>query len=196
MLIKMYYYMIERVPKCTITTVENYIRKRVKKDMQPELRNFRKKEFIGKRMVMSFSDNKTFQLWQSFMPLLGKIENRIGSELYSVEVYSSSFFEDFSPENQFEKWAAIELSGYNKIPEGMESLTIPSGLYAVFLHKGPAGEGPKTYSYIFRQWLPASEYSLDGRPHFAVMGEKYKRDDPASEEELWIPVKKKRGNET
>jgi AraC family transcriptional regulator len=38
-------------------------------------------------------------------------------------------------------------------------------------------------------WLPDSGFELDNRPHFAVMGEKYKRDDDASEEEIWIPVR-------
>jgi hypothetical protein len=30
---------------------------------------------------------------------------------------------------------------------------------------------------------------LNKRPHFAKMGEKYKNEDPDSEEELWIPIK-------
>jgi len=32
---------------------------------------------------------------------------------------------------------------------------------------------------------------LDNRPHFEVLGEKYKNGDPESEEEIWIPVKEK-----
>jgi AraC family transcriptional regulator len=64
-------------------------------------------------------------------------------------------------------------------------------MYAVFIHKGPASKGPETYNYIFGTWLPGSDYILDSRPHFALMGEKYKNDDPASEEEIWIPVKLK-----
>jgi AraC family transcriptional regulator len=30
---------------------------------------------------------------------------------------------------------------------------------------------------------------LDQRPHVEVMGEKYKNNDPDSEEEIWIPIK-------
>jgi AraC family transcriptional regulator len=65
------------------------------------------------------------------------------------------------------------------------------GLYAIFLHKGPASQGLKTYNYIFLNWLPESGYVLDDRPHFAIMGPKYLHEDPASEEEIWIPVKAK-----
>jgi AraC family transcriptional regulator len=75
------------------------------------------------------------------------------------------------------------------VPDGMETLTAPGGLYAVFLYQGPANAAPETYQYIFGTWLPTSDYALDNRPHFAVMGEKYKNNDPSSEEELWIPIK-------
>jgi AraC family transcriptional regulator len=54
-----------------------------------------------------------------------------------------------------------------------------------------ASEAPAFYQYIFNSWLPGSGYRLDNRPHFAVMGEKYKNDDPNSEEELCVPVKEK-----
>jgi AraC family transcriptional regulator len=29
---------------------------------------------------------------------------------------------------------------------------------------------------------------LDDRPHFEVLGEKYKNNDPTSEKEIWIPI--------
>jgi AraC family transcriptional regulator len=32
---------------------------------------------------------------------------------------------------------------------------------------------------------------MDGRPYFALMGEKYKGEQPDSEEEFWVPVKPK-----
>ncbi len=92
---------------------------------------------------------------------------------------------------EFEKWAAIEVADHNSIPEGMDSFSLESGLYAVFIHKGAASKGPETFQYIFGNWLPGSSYELDKRPHFEILGEKYKNDDPESEEEIWIPVKKK-----
>ena len=36
-----------------------------------------------------------------------------------------------------------------------------------------------------------SKYSIDNRPHFEIIGEKYKNNDPNSEEEIWIPIKPK-----
>lgn len=149
------------------------------------------KKLIGKHLTMSFMENKTFLLWSSFMPRRKEIKTQIGTDLYSLEVFPSGHFEAFDPHKNFEKWAAVEVSDFNEIPSEMEALLIPSGLYAVFIHKGLQSDGPKTYYAIFAEWLPNSEYTVDDRPHFAIMGEKYKKEDPDSEEEIWIPIKDK-----
>ncbi len=115
----------------------------------------------------------------------------MGIELYSVEIYDPLYFADFNPHKVFDKWAAVEVSDFSSVPDGMETMTLPAGLYAVFLYKGPASAASQTYRSIFGAWLPNSDFLLDNRPHLAVMGAKYKNEDPGSEEELWIPVKQK-----
>jgi len=138
---------------------------------------------------MSFSDNKTHELWRSFMPGRRQINNIIGMELYSIEVYEKLYFDNFNPKREFDKWAAVEVMNFDRVPDEMETLNSPRGLYAVFQYKGAASKGAETYQYIYGTWLPESDFLLDNRPHFAVMGEKYKNEDPDSEEEMWIPVK-------
>jgi AraC family transcriptional regulator len=147
------------------------------------------KKFVGKRIKMSFSDNKTHELWRSFMPGRRQINNIIGMELYSIEVYEKLYFDNFNPKREFDKWAAVEVMNFDRVPDEMETLNSPRGLYAVFQYKGAASKGAETYQYIYGTWLPESDFLLDNRPHFAVMGEKYKNEDPDSEEEMWIPVK-------
>jgi AraC family transcriptional regulator len=146
------------------------------------------KKLIGKRLFMSFSENRTGELWRSFMPERKLIKNVLGSELYSMQIYSSLFFEKFDPEEQFEKWAAVEVFDFDFVPANMEAFTLPGGLYAVFLYKGATNVGAGAFQYIIGTWLPASGYVLDVRPHFEILGEKYKNNDPESEEEIWIPV--------
>jgi AraC family transcriptional regulator len=158
--------------------------------LEPRIEILPEKKFVGKRIKMSFSNNKTWELWRSFMPVRREIKNIIGTELYSIEVYEPLYFNNYNPEKEFDKWATVEVTDFEKVPDDMDTLILPRGLYAVFIHKGAAGKGPETYQYIFGTWLPASDFQLDDRPHFAVMGEKYKNDDPDSEEEVWIPVKK------
>lgn len=141
---------------------------------------------------MSFVSNRTMELWKNFMPRRKEITNAVGTELYSVELYNGTgFFENFNPANEFEKWAAVEVSNFDSLPEGMDTLIIPEGEYAVFHYKGKPSEAQETYRFIYSQWIPGSAYKLDNRPHFALMGEKYKGEDPESEEEFWIPVTKK-----
>ncbi|MBC5992382.1 GyrI-like domain-containing protein [Pontibacter cellulosilyticus] len=160
---------------------------------QPQIVSTQPRHLIGKRITTSLATNDAVALWSSFMPLLKEIRKRVGQQLYSVQVYPESIRMDkFTPETPFEKWAAVEVTETGILPEGMEELQLPGGLYAVFVHKGPASEFHKTAQYIFGTWLPQSEYQLDNRPQFEVMGEKYLgHTHPDSEEEVWVPVKHK-----
>lgn len=161
--------------------------------MRPIIKIIPAKKLIGKRLAMTFAENKTFALWSSFMPQRKQIVNAISDDLISMQVYPKGFdFEVFDPNAEFDKWAATEVTGFESIPDAMEPFALSGGMYAVFVHKGPASEGPKTFGYIFRVWLPTSEFILDQRPHFEILGDKYKNNDPDSEEEIWIPVKPKR----
>lgn len=159
---------------------------------KPEIQTLPETKLIGKKVRMSFARNKTQELWQSFMPRRREITHSIGAELYSVEVYDdAAFFRSFNPAAEFEKWAAVQVSDFNTVPDGMNTLIIPGGQYAVFRYKGKPSEAQATYQYIYGSWIPNSEYDLDDRPHFALMGEKYKGEDAESEEELWIPLKRR-----
>ena len=91
---------------------------------------------------------------------------------------------------EFDKWAAVEVSKFDAITEGMESFILNEGLYAVFDYKGLSTD-VQIFIYIFTEWLPNSNYLLDERPYFEILGSKYKNNDPESEEEIWIPVKPK-----
>lgn len=156
--------------------------------MQPQIRTIGPKKLLGVSRVMSFAENQTGELWRNFMPRLNEIETRIGSDLFSLQVYDEDYFQQFSPMNEFEKWALVEVRNFSQFPEEMEPFELPGGLYAVFQHKGM---GIEIFQHIFGVWLPNSEFQLDDRPHFEVLGEKYKQGSPDSEEEIWVPVKNK-----
>jgi AraC family transcriptional regulator len=159
---------------------------------RPRIEMLSPKILAGMHLSMSMADNKTGELWQSFMPRRKEIKNAVTNDLFSLQQYPPSVsFTAFDAHVVFEKWAAAEVSDAAGTPEGMETLHLPGGLYAVFLHKGTAATGAATFKYIFDTWLPGSEYETDNRPHFEILGEKYKNDDPESEEEIWIPIRKK-----
>ena len=148
------------------------------------------KKLVGTRLSMSPANNKTGELWSSFMRKRKMIVNNLSGDLISMQIYPDNFFDYFNPENTFEKWAAIEVSDFMALPAGMETFVLSAGLYAAFDYKGLSTDN-WIFQYIFGIWLPKSDYILDHRPHFEVLGDKYKNNDPNSEEEIWIPVKHK-----
>ena len=139
---------------------------------------------------MSLADNKTGQLWSSFAPRIKDIKNRKTSDKISMQVYDALYHRNFNPNNEFEKWATVEVNDFNDAPEDMETFNLSGGEYAVFDYKGSSNDN-SIFQYIFMNWLPKSKYQLDNRPHFEILGEKYKNNDPNSEEQIWIPIKRK-----
>lgn len=158
-------------------------------DTEPRIVRIEQKIIIGKRLKMSLANNRTGELWGSFMPRRKEIGNTLNSNLISMQVYSEPLTLGRFDQT-FEKWAGVEVSDFNTIPEGMESFMLEEGLYAVFDYKGSSTDH-SIFAYIFGTWIPKSDYNLDNRPHFEILGAKYKNADPNSEEEIWIPIKPK-----
>lgn len=156
--------------------------------MQPRIINLAAKKLIGKHLKMSLTNNKTGQLWGQFAPSIKTIVHRTSIDKISMQIYPTDYYKNFSPTTEFEKWATVEVSNYDHIPNGMESFNLEGGLYAVFDYKGSSADA-SIFQYIFWQWLPNSIYQVDNRPHFEVLGTKYKNNDPNSEEEIWIPIR-------
>ncbi|AIN74004.1 GyrI-like domain-containing protein [Flavobacterium psychrophilum] len=154
----------------------------------PKIVTFPKKKLIGNKLEMSFANDKTFQLWSNFMPRHGAIINRIGTYKFSLQNYSDNF--QSNPTIPFYKWALIEVSDYNHIPEGMETYSINEGLFAVFKYNGPSNNAFPIFEYIFNTWLPNSLYELDNREHFEILNENYNPQGNA-DEEIYIPIRLK-----
>jgi len=158
--------------------------------MEPRIETLQDKKLIGTNLTISLTNNKTGEIWKNFMPRRKEITNNLSNDLISMAIYKPNHFADFKPTNEFEKWAAIEVVDFKSIPNGMETFTLKGGLYAVFDYKGSSTD-MSIFQYIFGTWIPKSDYILDDRPHFEILGNKYKNADPDSEEEIWIPIKRK-----
>ncbi|ULQ53995.1 GyrI-like domain-containing protein [Flavihumibacter fluvii] len=148
------------------------------------------KKLLGMRMVMSYSNNRTYELWHQFMPRRKEIGCTLNSDLYSLQIYPSGAGPiSGNADTLFEKWAAVEVAGFPSIPDGMETMILAAGKYAVFIHQGPATTFMKTFHFIFNIWMPGTEFEMDDRPHFEVLPEGYRPNDPLAQEEIWIPIK-------
>ncbi len=156
--------------------------------LQAEIKRIEDKKLIGKRIRMNLANDKTFELWRSFMPRRKEISNNLNTELISMKVFPPSY-DLQNPESNFEKWAAVEVSDFDIIPEGMESYTLVGGLYAVFHFKGNPNNASGFFLNIFKAWMPASGFVLDNRPHFEILGDKFNKDAADSEEDIYIPIR-------
>jgi len=157
--------------------------------LNPIIKTFPITKFIGKNLSFTYADYRAFELWSSFMPQRKNIQNVLGTNLYKIQINPENF--DFHPTTPFVKWAAVEVSSFDSVPDEMEKLEIESGLYAVFQYKGDQQGAAAFFNSIYSEWLPNSDYALENRPQFEILGEKYKNNDPNSEEEIWIPIKLK-----
>ncbi|MEO1054787.1 MAG: GyrI-like domain-containing protein [Bacteroidota bacterium] len=155
--------------------------------LNPRILTLKEKKLLGMSLKMSLVQNRTGELWSGFMPLRTTISDTVSEDKFSLQEYPVDYFRQFSPNNEFVKWAAVEVSSYDNAPDKLERFILPGGLYAVFDYKGLSSD-TSIFQKIFSQWLPASEYDLDHRPHFEVLGSKYRNNDPDSEEEIWIPI--------
>jgi AraC family transcriptional regulator len=156
--------------------------------MNVEIKILPPRNVVGVNGRMSHVQNRTAELWRTLMPRRNEIVSPVSSYLLSITRYDAiPDFRKFNPSATFEKWAAVEVASFDSCPEGMTTLTMKGGLYAVFHYKGSSSD-PTPFQFIFGTWLPASEYVLDHREHFEILGANYRSNDPESEEEICIPI--------
>ncbi|MFC0524448.1 GyrI-like domain-containing protein [Pontibacillus salicampi] len=158
--------------------------------MEPTITNIPSKLLVGMKKDMTFRNDKTSELWRSFMARRQEIEHRVNEYYFNVQVYEHKLdWNRVSLDTPIQKWAAVEVEGI-RLPEGMDALELQGGWYAVFVHRGPASTFMNTLRFIFETWLPASRYELDHREHFEKLQENYHPQDEKAVEEVWIPIKK------
>jgi AraC family transcriptional regulator len=155
--------------------------------MTPRIETAQERKLIGMKLSMSLAHDRTRELWSSFMPLRASVNHQASADLFSVQMYDTNYFRQFDPEAVFEKWAALEVLEFENVPREMDTMVLAGGEYAVFDYKGLAGDS-RIFQYIYSEWLPGSGYQLDNRPHFEILGENFRVNDPGSEEQIWIPV--------
>ena len=155
--------------------------------MHPKFITCSEKKIVGMKSSMRHNQYEFIvSLWQGFMPRKKEIRTTRTNALIAVQVYS-----DFNDtEKPFDIWAGVEVSNLDNVPAGMIPFLIEEGDYAVFVHTGM--DAAKTYQRIMSEWLPNSGYEIDDRPHFQIMGDRYKNGSAASEEDFYIPIRLKR----
>jgi len=158
--------------------------------IEPKILWVEEKALAGIRISTSLVENRDGEIWRPLRSRVTEFYERVGTDFYSVKVYDPEYhFSNLDPAAKFDKWAAIAVSKNSKLPEGFESLSIPAGQYAEFIHRGTPEMAQRTFGYIFGTWLPRSAFDLDDRPHFEILGNDWSPFDESAQEAVLVPIK-------
>ena len=158
----------------------------MKNDMFLRFENVSEFIVVGCSMEMSLTNFKPAEVWQKFMQSKNKLTGSDTECYYDVNSYHEHYFECYSPDKPFNKLAGVKSTA---VVDNFDSLVIPDGRYAVFIHEGLAADISKTFQHIFAIWLPQNNEQLDHRPHFMKLPIDYNRDSTIVKEEIYIPLK-------
>lgn len=143
-------------------------------------------------MAGSFSEepfNKISKLWDQFNVHAGEIPHQKPG--YSLGVCMKSHPDcPLQAGDSFVYMAARPVEDVNdNIPAGMIVQKIPASRYAVFTHKGPLTDLPKTIRYIWGTWVPRnSELHKKDAPDFELYDERFDPDTLTGEFDIYIPI--------
>jgi len=132
------------------------------------------------------SKNEISELWLRFNPRSGEIQRKNG-ECYGLCLTEPGM----KPGDPFDYIAAVGVSEFVDVPEGMIAETFAGGLYAVVKRQGRIDEIGQAYQYYYDRWLPNSEFTCREGAEFEYYDNRYLgNDNPESVMELWFPVRR------
>lgn len=152
--------------------------------MTPTFTSKKSFRIIGLQFRGNNNNNECPKLWESFSK---RSDELIPKALKPVNAYGVC--SDFEMEQKiFTYTAGLEVSNDATIPEGMVGLQIPEHEYAVFECTLPVLE--KTIDYIYKTWLPKSEYKHSASLEIEYYDKDFDPQKPESIMYLYIPISK------
>ncbi|MFF2480243.1 GyrI-like domain-containing protein [Paenibacillus sp. NPDC058071] len=131
------------------------------------------------------SQNVVARLWDRFNERAGEVEYAVGGG-YGASVCR----EGDSPDGPIDYVAAVKVSRPGLVPDGMERLTLPGGLYCVVTRQGVIDDIGEAYRFFWEEWLPESGYvPRDGGISFEFYDRRYKGNNVSSSiMDIWFPI--------
>ncbi len=145
---------------------------------------------IGIELRTTTEDGRNFreipQFWEKFFKEghLGRIPDRRSDDVLL------GICMDESDDNSFSYIIGSEVTNTTNVPDGMVCRTIPAAEYAVFTARGKMPVSIQdTIRYIYRDWLPGSQYRHAGTAEFEWYDERCNGEEDA-EVDIYIPIAK------
>jgi len=128
------------------------------------------------------------RLWNDLFKMHAAINHRVGQDLFGV-IWGE---DNPSHPDELMYLAGVEVTSSNDLPPGAVSRQAPGGLYARIVHRGVIGEIARTVGYIYREWLPKSDFEHSDLADLEIYGAKFNGDSEDSEMEYLISVRPRR----
>jgi len=160
--------------------------------LEPTILTEPKRKLIGIHCQTSLVQNNIPMLWQVFMRRQHEIDDSLDNGRFGISGYKEFDPTLFSANAMIDKWAAVEVSAVDRIPQDMVTYELSGGTYARFIHRGGKRNIQVSFEYIYSTWLPNSIYEIDNRDHFEHYPQGYKGpENPDSELSIFLPIKLK-----
>jgi predicted transcriptional regulator YdeE len=100
---------------------------------------------VGRRSELS---HRVPMAWLELVAKLGAVENKVGPELFYGVFPESDQLND-GVGGVYTYWVATEVSAFSAVPEGMDTMTIPAGRYALGTVEGAAQQIESAYVNLY-----------------------------------------------
>lgn len=148
----------------------------------PEIRERASFRVVGMSGWFTYEENSGIPgLWQQLNAREDEIGAVEGAKGYGVCC-------DGDESGRFRYVAGIEAGADAEVPEGMDAVTVPTGRYAVFTHKGHISDLPKTVYTVWNKALPDTGLEPRRAADFEVYGPEFDVKSGRGAVEIWIPV--------
>jgi AraC family transcriptional regulator len=155
-------------------------------DMKSEIVNFEETTVIGARAYGPYAQAAP-EAWGQIMKFA--YSNKLMKK--GVRMFGISHDDpNVTEPNNIRYDACVDIDANIENEGNLRKLTVSGGKYAKFIHKGPYENFQLTYTYIFNDWLPESNYKLRDYPCFEI----YLNKDPRRTKpenlisEIYIPI--------
>jgi AraC family transcriptional regulator len=147
------------------------------------------KKVVGCSIYTSGTQTDFPRIWEVFGKRREEIPNKVNSSVrYAIEFYG----EEFHTEGKWFYMPCVEVMSFDDIPMIMVAKIIPAARYAVFTHKGGVKGIHELFMYIYKVWLPNSEFELAFNFDMEAYDERFLGiDNPESILEIYVPIRDK-----
>ncbi|HWI65017.1 MAG TPA: AraC family transcriptional regulator [Symbiobacteriaceae bacterium] len=153
---------------------------------EPRIVELPERLIVGMQYVGKNQNGEIPQVWGAFNPRACEVPHRI---LPAQSIGYCEIIDNPKEEGEFSYICGVFVGQIGELPPGMVARTIPAQTYVVFTHEGSADALGKSYEYIWRTWMPASQYEAVMTHDYELYDERFDARSATWVLDLYVPVR-------